>query len=116
MEDEENRAPRKKVRYDDQGPSKSPQTPRLGMMRHEIEHRFRNVWMMLKQKSVACARCGEILPSLKTAAKCQGQFVLNSLLNYPVQIVIFTPTFHVRDVSVKLAVFRPIMLNSMSMR
>jgi hypothetical protein len=43
------------------------------MMRHEIEHRFRNVWMVLKQKAVACARCGEILSSLKTAAKCQGK-------------------------------------------
>ncbi|KAI6191073.1 hypothetical protein M3Y97_00188200 [Aphelenchoides bicaudatus] len=114
MEEDENRAPRKKVRYDDQGPSvvsKSPQTPRLGMMRHEIEHRFKNIWMLLKQKSVACARCGEILPSMKTAAKCQGKFNFATFK----AIAIFMLTFHVHVVLEKLAASLQIMLNSTSM-
>src|SRR3954471_10185454 len=71
MDEEENRAPKKKVRYDEH-PNVSG-TPKLGMMRHEIEHRFRSVWMVLKQKDIPCARCNKPLPSLKTAAKCQGK-------------------------------------------
>lgn len=54
---DENFAPKKKVRYEEQTVLEtevleSPQPPRIAMMRHEIAHRFKSVWMVLKQVGI----------------------------------------------------------------
>ncbi|CAD5233757.1 unnamed protein product [Bursaphelenchus xylophilus] len=47
------------------------QPMRYGMMRHEIAHRFKRVWMAMQKKSYECARCRENLPGVSTAMKCR---------------------------------------------
>ncbi|CAD5229885.1 unnamed protein product [Bursaphelenchus okinawaensis] len=68
--DKENR-----LEYDDEEPidsdSSKSQTLKYGMMRHEIAHRFKRVWMAMQKKSYECARCRENLPAVSTAAKCR---------------------------------------------
>ncbi|KAI6234693.1 Citron Rho-interacting kinase [Aphelenchoides fujianensis] len=69
-------APKKRVRIETRALIKPeihepPSTPRIGMMRHEIAHRFKSVWMPLKNKTAACSFCSEPLSAVSFAAQCK---------------------------------------------
>ncbi|KAI6181444.1 hypothetical protein M3Y98_00830100 [Aphelenchoides besseyi] len=74
---EENCTPAKRIRFEDKRTllksdiQEQPSTPRMGLMRHEIAHRFKYVWMPLKEKSAVCSFCSEHLSALATAVQCR---------------------------------------------